>query len=74
MAGNSKIAQPMKMMERMDTIMEESEKKIEMMVTALRSLISEPQNDDGEKPHDEEWEGNGKGEPDTKKKKEEGGK
>jgi len=72
MARSNKRAEIMKILERMQTRMEESEKKIEMMATAHQNLTTEPQRDDGEKLHDEEQEANGKGEPNNRKKEDEG--
>jgi len=47
-AGNNKIAQVMKMMGRMQTRIEESEKKWETMITALQNLTKESHGEKSE--------------------------
>ena len=60
----------MKMMERMQTKMEESEKKMEIMVTALQNHTKEPKGKSSEQPHNEKGKDNAKEKPHNKKKEE----
>ena len=61
MAGNNKIAQFMKMVAKMQTRLDESEKKIELIAATLQTFIKNALKEKGEKPC------NGGGEDDKEK-------
>ena len=54
-------------MEKMETIMEENERKMELMATTLETFIKSTLAEKGEKPCNEEHEDKGKEEPCNKK-------
>jgi len=51
MAGGNELAQPMKMVAKMQIRQDGSEKKIELMATILQILIKNAPKEKGEKPH-----------------------
>ena len=61
MAGGSEPVQLIKMVENIQTRLDESDKKIELMATALQTLIKKAPTELGEKPH------NGGGKDDKRK-------
>ena len=65
MVGNNEITQLMKIVEQMQTRLNESGKKIELITATLQSLIRNTPNEKGEKPCNR-WE------EDDKKKEEKG--
>ena len=72
MARNNEMTQIIKMLEMLQTRMDENEKKMELMVITLQTNVTVTPKEDAEKPHNEGGEDDRKGKAYGKRKEEEG--